>query len=285
METSWTLPVPKHKFSDLYLCFCGYEACQPFHSYGPAVRPNYVIHYIISGKGTFTIGNRTYRLTAGQGFFLMPNVRTYYEADADDPWTYLWIGFDGEKAASYVQELGLSEEHPVYQCSFSGELQSLLFQMQKNNTYDTSDQYLLEGCLYQFFSILSREITLADPSARESGNLYVEKAVEFIRNNYSNEILVSDIARYVCINRSYLYTLFQKYLHTSPQDYLSSCRITRALELLSYTDLSIETVAFSCGYRNAEVFTKAFRQKQGMTPSAYRKKFRLDTTPDSAHVP
>ena len=62
METSWTLPVPKHKFSDLYLCFCGYEACQPFHSYGPAVRPNYVIHYIISGKGTFTIGNRTYRL-------------------------------------------------------------------------------------------------------------------------------------------------------------------------------------------------------------------------------
>ena len=254
METSWTLPVPKHKFSDLYLCFCGYEACQPFHSYGPAVRPNYVIHYIISGKGTFTIGNRTYRLTAGQGFFLMPNVRTYYE-------------------------------HPVYQCSFSGELQSLLFQMQKHNTYDTSDQYLLEGCLYQFFSILSREITLADPSARESGNLYVEKAVEFIRNNYSNEILVSDIARYVCINRSYLYTLFQKYLHTSPQDYLSSCRITRALELLSYTDLSIETVAFSCGYRNAEVFTKAFRQKQGMTPSAYRKKFRLDTTPDSAHVP
>ena len=243
METSWTLPVPKHKFSDLYLCFCGYEACQPFHSYGPAVRPNYVIHYIISGKGTFTIGNRTYRLTAGQGFFLMPNVRTYYEADADDPWTYLWIGFDGEKAASYVQELGLSEEHPVYQCNFSGELQSLLFQMQKHNTYDTSDQYLLEGCLYQFFSILSREITLADPSARESGNLYVEKAVEFIRNNYSNEILVSDIARYVCINRSYLYTLFQKYLHTSPQNYLSSCRITRALELLSYTDLSIETVA------------------------------------------
>ena len=43
METSWTLPVQKHKFSDLYLCFCGYEACQPFHSYGPAVRPNSTI--------------------------------------------------------------------------------------------------------------------------------------------------------------------------------------------------------------------------------------------------
>ena len=194
--------------------------------------------------------------------------------------------FDGEKAASYVQELGLSEEHPVYQCNFSGELQSLLFQMQKHNTYDTSDQYLLEGCLYQFFSILSREITLADPSARESGNLYVEKAVEFIRNNYSNEILVSDIARYVCINRSYLYTLFQKYLHNLTAGlsfFLPDHACARAF--IIYGSLHSKTVAFSCGYRNAEVFTKAFRQKQGMTPSAYRKKFRLDTTPDSAHVP
>ena len=285
MEKAFKLDFVNDITGSLYVNCCGCSQTAPLHSFGPASKPHYLIHYVLSGKGHFRFHDKEYQLEAGYGFLIQPNELAFYQADAKDPWTYLWIGFDGEKAASYVQELGLSEEHPVYQCNFSGELQSLLFQMQKHNTYDTSDQYLLEGCLYQFFSILSREITLADPSAREIGNLYVEKAVEFIRNNYSNEILVSDIARYVCINRSYLYTLFQKYLHTSPQDYLSSCRITRALELLSYTDLSIETVAFSCGYRNAEVFTKAFRQKQGMTPSAYRKKFRLDTTPDSAHVP
>ncbi len=43
--------------------------------------------------------------------------------------------------------------------------------MQKHNTYDTSDQYLLEGCLYQFFLNSFREITLADPSAREAAIL------------------------------------------------------------------------------------------------------------------
>ncbi len=82
METSWTLPVQKHKFSNLISASAATKPASRFHSYGPAVRPNYVIHYIISGKGTFTIGNRTYRLTAGQGFFLMPNVRTYYEAES-----------------------------------------------------------------------------------------------------------------------------------------------------------------------------------------------------------
>ena len=47
METSWTLPVQKHKFSDLYLCFCGYEACQPFHSIHKAVPPDF--HEVIHG--------------------------------------------------------------------------------------------------------------------------------------------------------------------------------------------------------------------------------------------
>ena len=203
----------------------------------------------------------------------MPNVRTYYEADADDPWTYLWIGFDGEKAASYVQELGLSEEHPVYQCNFSGELQSLLFQMQKHNTYDTSDQYLLEGCLYQFFSILSREITLADPFCTGEWQSLREKAVEFIRNIIPMKSLSRILPDMSASTEVTFIPCFKNYLHTSPQDYLSSCRITRALELLSYTDLSIETVAFSCGYRNAEVFYQSLPPEAGsLTPSAYRKK-------------
>ena len=45
-----------------------------------------------------------------------------------------------------------------------------------------------------------------------------------------------------------VYTLFQKYLHTSPQDYLSSCRMTAcARAFMIYTILSIETVAFFPG--------------------------------------
>lgn len=36
---------------DAMIYTCGYETCEPSHSYGPVVRSGYLIHYILSGKG------------------------------------------------------------------------------------------------------------------------------------------------------------------------------------------------------------------------------------------
>ncbi len=41
MENAFVLSLSEQKFSDLYLCYCGYADCEPLHSFGPAVRPNY----------------------------------------------------------------------------------------------------------------------------------------------------------------------------------------------------------------------------------------------------
>lgn len=51
MENSYVLHLSDHNFNDLYLCLCGYSKCEPLHSFGPAVRPNYILHYILEGKG------------------------------------------------------------------------------------------------------------------------------------------------------------------------------------------------------------------------------------------
>ena len=41
----------------------GRQDCHDLHSWGPGVRQCYIIHYIISGKGTFTCGKKMYTLT------------------------------------------------------------------------------------------------------------------------------------------------------------------------------------------------------------------------------
>lgn len=98
MEDAYVLQLRNRNFSDFYLCFCGYAKCEPLHNFGPAVRPNYLIHLILEGKGKYIVDNNRYELEAGQGFLIEPEIQTFYEADKENPWTYLWIGFAGTRA-------------------------------------------------------------------------------------------------------------------------------------------------------------------------------------------
>lgn len=271
MEDSYVLQLSDRKFTDMYLCYCGYAKCQPAHSFGPSVRPNYLIHYILEGKGTYRIGKKEYHLKEGFGFLIEPQVQTFYQADREEPWTYIWIGFDGNNAGNYLADTGLNHQQPVFECTYKDELKQIVLNMLKNNISTTTHRFLLQGLLYEFFSVLTRDIHVNTPLLQNGENPYILQAVEFIQNNYSFPIHVTDIANYVCINRSYLYTLFKTNLGVSPQDYLANYRISRATELLTVTNLSIESIALSCGYTDPLIFSKVFKSKKGLTPSRYRK--------------
>ena len=145
--------------------------------------------------------------------------------------------------------------------------------MLRRNTFGPHNEFKLQSLLLDFFSVLAQTAaSITDTEKRtDKSNLYVKKAVEFIQNNYSNPIGVNDVAEYTAVSRSYLYRLFREATGKSPQEYLTAFRITRARELLSFTALSIESVALSCGYRDPLVFAKTFKNKTGKAPSEYRK--------------
>lgn len=272
MENSHVLQITKRHFSDLYLCFCGSAKCESNHSFGPGIRDNYIIHYITKGKGKYYVNDTCYELSQGQGFLVEPHSQVFYQADKTNPWHYLWIGFNGTKVTQYLNDINLNSKHLTFQCNYSEDLNKIVQDMLSNNNFATSNQFLLESLLYAFFSILSKDIKPVLPS-NDNNNFYVKKAIEFIENNYTNKLKITDIAKYVCITRNYLYLLFRKYLNVSPQEYVTNYRITRAEELLNSTTLSIETISNSCGYQDPLVFAKAFKAKKGFTPSQYRKKF------------
>ena len=81
MEDSYVLQLLKPKFKDFHLCFCGFAECKPLHSYGPAARPNYILHYVMKGKGIYQVGETKYQLKEGQAFLIEPESLTFYQAD------------------------------------------------------------------------------------------------------------------------------------------------------------------------------------------------------------
>ena len=273
MEESNVLQLNSSKFQDLYLCFCGVSECEPCHSFGPAIRPSYILHYILSGTGVYQVGSRKYKIQKGQGFLIEPEAVTFYQADERQPWTYLWVGFAGTQAEMFLQDLGLNSSQHVFQSRHGDELKRIVTDMLKNNTFSQTHQYYLQSLLYEFFAVLSRDVQMEAVTEENRESVYVKKAANYIQNNYDRGTGVAEIADYTGVSRSYLYKVFSKNLGVSPKEFLTRLRLVRSRELLELTELSVEGVAMSCGYQDALVFSKAFKQETGMPPSHYRKMY------------
>lgn len=274
MEKAYKLDFNNEKRGSLYVNCCGCSQTQPLHSFGPAVKPHYLIHFVLSGRGIFRSRDKEYHLEAGYGFLIEPEELAFYQADGQDPWTYVWVGFDGSEAEGCLRAMGLSGRHPIFKSGRSEELYDTVRDMMEHNTFGMANDLRRNGLLSIFLSLIAADSDVVEQNETDRGNAYVRKAVAFIQTNYCDPIKVTDVAEYVCINRSYLYTLFQNYLGMSPQQFLTAFRITKARELLESTSYSIESIALSCGYADALNFTKAFRGMKGMSPSAFRKQAR-----------
>ena len=104
------------------------------------------ISFILSwtaNKGTFTIDNTTYQLGAGEGFIIEPGKQTFYQADAKEPWTYFWIGFDGTLAKDMLSKMGLGQTHLIFRCNNGEEMRDIIFDMLKYNRANDADEFMI----------------------------------------------------------------------------------------------------------------------------------------------
>ena len=277
MERSYVLQLQESKFQEFYLAFCGYARCEPLHSFGPAVRPNYILHFVLEGKGTYQIGEQKYRISKGQGFLIEPDISVFYQADREHPWTYLWVGFGGTKAHKFVSDLGLNDERLMFSSRHGQELRRIVYSILKHTEFTVSNSYYLQSKLYEFFSVLTRDLEVESAKEVHSQNIYVRCAIQYIQNYYSSGLQVTDIAKYLNVDRSYLYTLFKENLGVSPKQFLDQFQVSRAKEELMLTNSTIGHIAHVCGFQDTQRFTKVFKAQTGLTPSAYRKESRKES--------
>lgn len=265
------LPQHLHQL-DLYLIQYGREACEPGHSFGPAMREYYKFHYILDGKGIYETNGQRYELHKGQGFLVTPGTICYYEADANEPWTYCWVGFDGIKASALIRQAQLSDESPIYTWEKSEFFEHSIQQMKQSKSMKAGRELKLTGLLYLWLSAMidCRGSELKDKAKENSKEHYIAQVVHFIEVNYANKITVQSISQFVGLQRSYLSALFKEVMGISLQDYLISYRMRKACELLSGTTLMVGDIARSVGYEDPLLFSKMFKKSMQLSPTQYR---------------
>lgn len=99
---------------------------------------------------------------------------------------------------------------------------------------------------------------------------HVDIALEYIHTNYQNDISLESLCKFVNLNRTSLNCRFKEKTGHTATDYLINHRIKIACEALSHTNLKINELAESCGFKSDTYFIKQFTKKMNASPSEYR---------------
>lgn len=100
-------------------------------------------------------------------------------------------------------------------------------------------------------------------------NKHLADAVNYIKNNYMEDISLNLVADKIFISGYYLSHLFRKELNMTFNDYLTKIRMDESIKLLKTYKLKVQEVAYSVGFKDANYFSKAFKKYYSMTPKQF----------------
>ena len=108
-----------------------------------------------------------------------------------------------------------------------------------------------------------------DPGGGDAGQIR-EDIVAYIREHYTEELSMQDVARAMNYSDAYFCKLFKQCFKVNFSAWLNEFRVEKAKEQLTATGLSVREVSLACGYADANYFARVFKRVTGMTPSEYR---------------
>lgn len=109
------------------------------------------------------------------------------------------------------------------------------------------------------------------------GNVILRPALEYIHNNYSENINLNKMASLCNISASYFSKLFKRETKDSFPSYVNAVRIHKAKELLKNSEIPILNISLDLGFTDCGYFIKVFKNIEGVTPTEYRKQMSKAT--------
>ncbi len=259
---------------ELYFDFCGFSKTLPLHSFGPAVRQDFILHVVMEGKGTYHVREQQYQLKKGDIFLIRPGDSTFYLADGEDPWVYCWLSFGGTVAEEIIQRSLFKEDQYTMVSAGISTYIDIILECLHYSQEDVADELELTALTYRFLAMLLRDGGKVGLGEQKVYSPLAIDAVKYIEEHYAQPLTVEEIARALSVNRSHLSRVFKNHLGTSIKEYLIGVRINQAAFLLSLTENSVESIAYQVGFSSLVVFSRMFKKTTGETATNYRKRMK-----------
>ncbi|MFE3288680.1 GlxA family transcriptional regulator, partial [Streptomyces sp. NPDC059233] len=96
----------------------------------------------------------------------------------------------------------------------------------------------------------------------------------FIADHLDGDLSAAALAARMCLSERHFARVFRQETGTTPAAYVEAARVEAARRLLEHTDQPLDEVATACGLGSVETLHRALRKQIGITPAAYRRRFR-----------
>ena len=131
---------------------------------------------------------------------------------------------------------------------------------------------VIEECIHKFEKNCLEE----SGSARSD----VERIRQYIQYHVDEDLRIDQLAARVYLSQTYLSYIFKKETGMTLSRYIRQCRMEKAKELLTSTDMKIVQVCEKVGFSNVSYFCQSFREYTGVSPEKFRKSGENDENLD-----
>lgn len=249
------------------------EALKPHTSSRDNLR-SYLFFYVDSGGGKLVYQGKVYELEKGDCVFIDCQL-PYSHSTGANLWTLSWIHFYGSMMQRIYEKYLERGGRPVFR---PDDLTP--FQLLHKNLYNiaSSDDYIrdmrINGELNNLLTLLMNESW--HPEEQVYHDLKRQNVVSvklYLEEHYNEKITLDYLTEHFYISKYYLTRVFKEQFGTSISHYLLSIRITKAKQMLRFTDEKVENIGYKCGLGAPHYFSRTFKKVEGMSPSEYREKW------------
>ena len=224
-----------------------------------------------SGGGTVEFRRRRFKAGKGSLIVLPPECWHRYRPDTDTGWTTLWIGFGGALANRLVGGAGFNEGGEVRAIPDRHRFHRLLADTVSDILGNgQAGVYSAAARIPLLTAALMEDEPVGEDSRLRTSEL-IHRAQQHMLERCGEEIDFESLASSLGITyRSFRY-LFAKETGTSPLQYYLSVKLSRAKNLLKSSDIPIEEIAHTLGFKTNWYFAHFFTKATGISPRDYRR--------------
>ncbi len=259
--------------------------------------PFFQILYILHGCWQMTVCGEHYTAPRDSVLFLPAQVSYKLEADTADS-SLIRIAFSASTAAIDGNRLCSHEEclehlqyyafafvqerwaHvPLYVEAATGfRYRSLVEQLYNDYYLPAPGSNLMSTCLlHQLLSRISVDNAahcLSLASANSGTSPLIQSVCEYLNSHYAQRITLPELSQQFHLSANYLCSLFKETTGFSIVEYLNARRLEAAKLYLVTTNCRIQDIAQAVGIPDEFYFSRLFKRSTGVTPTAFRTRFR-----------